>query len=149
MRLKILKNKMLMLRYENELCQRYLLLKLMPIPAIYKNAVNREHSVATSNRSSSPCGCDKFLRASLHTLSSSSTSRWTTSAGCSTTPQLARGPTDWPKLPVCTASLHSEGHNRHQETRVCHMIITHTKEATQLNQFSTTVTSLIKLDLET
>ena len=45
MRLKILKNKMLMLRYENELCQRYLLLKLMPILAIYKNAVHREHSV--------------------------------------------------------------------------------------------------------
>ena len=45
MRLKILKNKMLMLRYKNELCQRYLLLKLMPILAIYKNAVYREHSV--------------------------------------------------------------------------------------------------------
>ena len=45
MRLKILKNKMLMLRYENELCQRYLLLKLMPTLAIYKNAVHREHSV--------------------------------------------------------------------------------------------------------
>ena len=45
MRLKILKNKMLMLRYENELCQRYLLLKLMPILAIYKNAVHHEHSV--------------------------------------------------------------------------------------------------------
>ena len=49
MRLKILKNKMLMLRYENELCQRYLLLKLMPILAIYKNAVHREHSVAYQN----------------------------------------------------------------------------------------------------
>ena len=45
MRLKILKDKMLMLRYENELCQRYLFLKLMPILAIYKNAVHREHSV--------------------------------------------------------------------------------------------------------
>ena len=45
MRLKILKNKMLMLRYENKLSQRYLLLKLMPTLAIYKNAVHREHSL--------------------------------------------------------------------------------------------------------
>ena len=35
---------MLMLRYENEQCQRYLLLKLMPILVIYKNAAHREHS---------------------------------------------------------------------------------------------------------
>ena len=35
MRLEILKNKMLRLRYENELCQRYLLLKLMPTLAIH------------------------------------------------------------------------------------------------------------------
>ena len=49
MRLKILKNKMLMLRYENELCQRYLLVKLMPILAIYKNAVHHEHSVIVIN----------------------------------------------------------------------------------------------------
>ena len=38
---------MLRTRAQNELCHKYLLLKLMPLVAIYKKAVQREHSVDT------------------------------------------------------------------------------------------------------
>ena len=35
---------------QNELCHKYLLLKLMPLVAIYKKAVHREHSVEAKNQ---------------------------------------------------------------------------------------------------